>query len=241
MGWLDEGLEFLKGAFKTPVELVGAKKFSTETFAEIKTIDPLKDTFSVTTLAALRDLINCNAEKLTEAAIPLIHIVNHAEVRLEVGLSDVEGRRQVFAKASPVPYDGFKFNAYHSVENFVIAIQAHFALTPDRDYLLKTASRVTDEGVTVAEDDGISQRVTVNAALALKTAETLKSRVSLRPFRIFPEVEQPESEFIFRAKKSDQGVLLALHEADGGKWKVRAIENIAWHLRNLEIKLPIIS
>lgn len=245
MSWLMEGLAFLKQNFKPEVvkSIDGSKLFSEKTFIEIKhKLDPLKDTFNVTTLAALRDLINCNAEKIDASPTPLIHIVNFADVRLEVGDSDIEGRRQVFAKATPVPYDGFKFNAYHSVENFVIAIQAHFYWTLDRDYLLTTASKITDEGVTTSEDDGVSQKITVNASIALKTSEKLKSRVDLKPFRIFPEVDQPRSEFIFRAKKSDQGILLALHEADGGKWKVEAIENIAKHLRQeLDVKLPIIA
>jgi hypothetical protein len=71
----------------------------------------------------------------------------------------------------------------------------------------------------------------------------LKSRVTLAPFRTFTEVEQPASDFIFRAKqmKPDSLPQLALFEADGGKWRLAAIENIAAFLRNHATGVQVIS
>ena len=51
--------------------------------------------------------------------------------------------------------------------------------------------------------------------------------VTLRPYRTFNEVEQPASQFIFRINKMAN---LALFEADGGKWQLEAIGNIARYL-----------
>ena len=45
----------------------------------------------------------------------------------------------------------------------------------------------------------------------------------LAPFRTFIEVEQPESEFLFRL--SDR-TTFTLDEADGGAWKIKAKANI---------------
>ena len=53
--------------------------------------------------------------------------------------------------------------------------------------------------------------------------------VTLRPYRTFNEVEQPASQFVFRINKLAN---LALFEADGGKWKLEAVESIANYLKN---------
>lgn len=242
MAWLDEALKFLQDQFSPSIQDVGDKKFSNKSFTEIKPApDPLHGQFDVTTLSALRDLIKSDVEKISGSDLPLIHIINHVEARLLTGISDEHGRRRMFARATPPAYQGFKFDQYQGLENFRIGIQAHFAPTPDRDYLLSIASKVTDGEVATSEDDGVSQQVTVQAGLSLKATETLRSRVTLAPFRTFPEVDQPQSEFIFRARKSQTGAELALFEADGGKWKVTAVQNIAFTLRNLEIALPVIS
>ena len=242
MTWLIEGLQFLKEHFAPTIREVGDKTFSDQIFTEIKPAPALlHGHFEVTTLGALRDLINSNVEKITDATAPLLHIVNHQEVQLLTGISDEHGRRRTFAKAKPSSYKGFTFDSWYTLEAFRVGIQAHFAPTPDREYLLGIASKVTDGEVVVSEDDGVSQQVEMKANLALKGSEKLRGRVTLAPFRTFPEVDQPSSEFIFRAQKTDKGPQLALFEADGGKWKVAAVENIAFRLRDLSITLPIIS
>lgn len=239
---IETALKYLKSQFAPTMVKVGEKYFSDETFTEIKPLpDPLHGHFDVTTLGSLRDLINANVEKLKESDLPMLHIVNHQEVRLLTGISDEHGRRRTFAKATPPAVKGYVFDTWYPLEQFRIAIQAHFALTPDREYLLSIASKVTDGEIVVSEDDGVSQQVEMKAGLALKGSEKLRARVLLAPFRTFAEVDQPKSEFIFRAQKTDKGPQLALFEADGGKWKVTAVENIAFRLKDLEITLPIIA
>lgn len=53
--------------------------------------------------------------------------------------------------------------------------------------------------------------------------------VELAPYRTFLEVEQPESQFIFRMK---DGPRCAIFEADGGAWRNQAITNIREYLKN---------
>ncbi len=52
--------------------------------------------------------------------------------------------------------------------------------------------------------------------------------MTLRPYRTFAEVEQPASQFVFRINQNAQ---MALFEADGGKWRLEAINNIANYLK----------
>lgn len=63
---------------------------------------------------------------------------------------------------------------------------------------------------------------------------TVKPRVTLRPFRTFLEVEQPESVFILRLNSNGE---INLISADGGAWKLEAVRNIAGyfeeHLKDL--------
>jgi hypothetical protein len=88
--------------------------------------------------------------------------------------------------------------------------------------------------VQVSEDDSISQKATLRQGVALKgEPEKVKARVTLAPYRTFREVEQPASDFIFRLKNAaeNQPPTLALFEADGGKWKLQAMQNIGAFLR----------
>lgn len=50
----------------------------------------------------------------------------------------------------------------------------------------------------------------------------------LRPFRTFLEVEQPESQCVFRINERGS---CALFEADGGLWKYHAKESIHEYLK----------
>ena len=62
--------------------------------------------------------------------------------------------------------------------------------------------------------------------------------VTLRPYRTFTEVTQPESEFVFRMKDDSMSVYCALFEADGGAWKREAMKNIKEHLEVELVDLP---
>jgi hypothetical protein len=58
----------------------------------------------------------------------------------------------------------------------------------------------------------------------LKQSTLIKPVVSLKPFRTFLEVEQPESNFLLRV---GERIKIGLLEADGKKWVLDAKENIA--------------
>jgi hypothetical protein len=69
----------------------------------------------------------------------------------------------------------------------------------------------------------------VTAKSGISTVENVivPNPVMLCPFRTFAEVEQPESEFVFRMQT---GFKAALFEADGGKWKLYAMQNVKAYL-----------
>ncbi|MED3469309.1 hypothetical protein P4485_32040, partial [Bacillus thuringiensis] len=82
---------------------------------------------------------------------------------------------------------------------------------------------VVDEMVKGIEDDGVSQAVTVKTGTATRGQAKVPNPVELMPYRTFVEVEQPESRFVFRMR---EGARCGLFEADGGAWKLEAMNNI---------------
>ena len=64
----------------------------------------------------------------------------------------------------------------------------------------------------------------------------------MAPFRTFPEVEQPTSQFVFRAKcDGENKPYLMLVEADGGRWKIEAISTIRKAMEAFALDIPIIA
>lgn len=67
--------------------------------------------------------------------------------------------------------------------------------------------------------------------VASKAEAIVPSPCVLKPFRTFPEVEQPASKFIFRMRDGMRDTVeAALFEADGGAWKNEARANISTYL-----------
>ena len=112
---------------------------------------------------------------------------------------------------------------WRNQQEAIIELRSRFLPTDDTAYLLDLISRInTEEGVK-SEDNGVSQTVVAKKGVTLQQTELVKPRVSLRPFRCFREVAQPESEFILRL---DEDGRVGLFEADGGIWKMEAKDNI---------------
>lgn len=123
-----------------------------------------------------------------------------------------------------------KFGTYLSIEEFIIMLKSKFIVTEDLETIIKVVGNITDENVTNYNDDGITQKVTTKTGIARVGEVALPPKIKLRPFRTFVEVEQPESEFLLRARKGYEGIEFALFEADGGAWKKEAIKNIEKYL-----------
>lgn len=109
-------------------------------------------------------------------------------------------------------------------QSAIIEIKSRFIPTEDSEYLLGLISRMKKEEGVRSDDNGVSQTVTAKSGVSLVAVEGVKPRLTLRPFRTFREVEQPDSEFILRL---DDNGRVGLFEADGGIWRMEAKDNIA--------------
>lgn len=203
-----EALEFLirEGEMKDPIiDLGGQGTYSTTRLERI--ITPKAATLTVSTLTGLVDYVKNNIDEL-EGKL-LIQVKSPREVALYSQLNVDQER-------------------FLDTERFNIMLQSSFVENKDKDALLKYTGLITDDTVKSFGDDGVSQQVTVKTGVASVSQAVVPNPVTLAPFRTFPEIEQPESKFIFRMK---EGPSAALFEADGGAWRNKAILGIKEYLQ----------
>lgn len=135
-------------------------------------------------------------------------------------------RPQLVSVKATVPV--IPFSNWRDQEEFNIMLQSMFINDADRNLVLDFASHLKIEKGAEAQDNGVTQTVTVRDGVASLAHAKTPNPVTLRPYRTFNEVEQPASRFVFRVNKSAN---LALFEADGGKWKLDAVKNISDYLK----------
>lgn len=203
---------------------------------------PIDQAIKVYSLDGFADLIRHKLNDI-DAGDRLIHVADYNVVHLIERTTDEWAQRATEITASPVPTEAFPFGRFLPQEEFIIGVAAKFAETTDKAYVIDIASSLTATGTKQAEDDGLAQKVTVKRGMTIPSEKIVKNRVTLAPFRTFPEVAQPASEFIFRLKadREDQMPTLALFEADGGKWKLEAINQVRRYLDVLDLKIPVIA
>lgn len=219
-----------QAAGKTVV--VGGKAYSTVELYDPRRKDPEPETLVVHTLSGLADYIESNRDEL-DLEQCVLHVVDPTTVELRSRLQGTFQQRLTYVQAKANPLVGaagqaFGFGNWMSHESLVIALQALFAEEGQREEVLSVVGNITDENVREQADDGVTQKVTAKAGVTLATEVDLPNPVQLAPYRTFPDVEQPVSPFILRARKREGvGVQLALFEADGGAWRVEAIQRVA--------------
>jgi hypothetical protein len=230
------------GLAETQEFQVEGKTFTSKPVHEVKPEPPkLAAKVQVFTLQGFADLLREKIEDLDPTGF-LIHITKYNEVVLISKETDEHGRRLELLKAQPVEFEQFKFGQFIGQEEFVIAVASRFVSTPDKDYVLQVASSLTNEAISISEDDGFKQKATIKQGLKVADTVQLKPTVSLAPYRTFPEVGQPISQFVFRARcGGGEPPKLMLIEADGGKWKLDAINEVRRFLSTLAVEIPIIA
>lgn len=194
--------------------------------------DPVASPLTFHTLQGLADYIDSGMENI-DGAYFAVHVLAPGRIDMVSRLNDDQNRDH-FAQVE-LADKGFVFGEFHEHERAMIGIQSLFVDTPERANLLKVLGSITNEEIGTLEDDGVTQKVTAKAGVHLVDRVKLPSPVTLRPYRTFREVEQPASEFILRVKKIPPGTIgVALFEADGGAWKIKAIENVSeWLTKEL--------
>ena len=119
-----------------------------------------------------------------------------------------------------------------SFDEAMIKLRSMFQRAPegeknDVDYILELLSHMSFDQSVKSDDNGITQTVQVRKGVSFVENKAVRPIVTLAPYRTFQEVEQPESEFVFRVY-DDRSI--SLTAADGGMWKLAAREAVKKHL-----------
>lgn len=230
---LRKAIEYIVDLSKPSIEEIKNEMYSDKQLYRIDH-NPHASAIEMNTLSSLIDYIKSGVDKFNGKMI--IHIQSPTNVTLYSSL-DYDRKREYLVEVNArIPE--FSFNKFIDHETFCINLQSKFiddAVT-DRALLLKFAGTVEAGSVAEYGDDGISQKATIKTGIASKDEALVPSPALLRPFRTFVEVGQPISSFIFRMKQDKyDGIQCALFEADGGAWKIDAMESIkAYLVKELE-------
>lgn len=166
----------------------------------------------------------------------IVQVVSPTEVRLISSL-DRDREREILAEVEADIPD-FPFGQFTENEKFIINVQAKFmdgeADKNDKAVILAFAGNVKAGTVTKYGDDGVSQKAAIKKGVTSLSEVEVPSPCKLIPYRTFIEVDQPMSEFIFRVRNDErlESVSCALFDADGGAWKIEAMENIKKYLKS---------
>jgi hypothetical protein len=208
---------------------------------------PRPQTLTVHNIRGFCGFINNDIDGIIKAQKMLIVVDSPEQVRLisENYGDDLKRNVPVEAKIAE-RLEIFPFGKFMSQEAFAIAFRSLFVQKEgdDFEYVLSYASRLTGGTQIEGSDDGITQEVQLKRGVsgALKEKAALKPIVKLSPYRTFREVEQPQSEFLFRVRLNDNDVpTVALFEADGGNWVNQATENIVQYIQSIVADIPVIA
>lgn len=228
---IEKALRYIVGLSEPKVNEINGEQYSDKELFRI-CHNPKAEAIKMTTLRSLVDYIRSETDTMDEKMI--IQVTSPTKVTLYSQL-DLDRIREVLVEVN-AELPAFSFGKFIGHEQFIIGVQSKFIPNTDSQLLLKFAGTVV--GGTIADygDDGVSQKATIKTGLASNSDAVIPSPAALKPYRTFTEVEQPESQFVFRMKEDKyDGVQCALFEADGGAWRLEAMENIKEYLeRELE-------
>ena len=231
---LKKALEYLMGLNEPHTEYINGDTYSDKPLYRIGTYYPKAEPLRINTLTGMLDYIKSSTDEMVEKMI--IEVSSPTSVVMYSSLDENRDRECLMEANAVLPE--FKFDCFYDQEIFCISLQSKFIENDDRDLLLKFAGTV--EAGTVAQygDDGVSQKATIKTGLTSKSEALIPSPVKLKPYRTFPEIEQPESDFVFRMKEGHGGIACAIFEADGGAWKFEAMQNIKAYLQEALKEYP---
>lgn len=190
-------------------------------YTQIKPDLEYPDTLTLNSLDALVKLVRTEA---TEDDAPLYITIPSPTLVRCFGQPDPELRyiRKLYYEAKATDVPGWDAKTQLGFEEAQIALRTRFQETQDTAYAMKLLSDISCGAKIVYNDNGIATTITTQKGVALQTNAQIKPLVSLKPYRTFQEVEQPESIFLIRI--NDRGI--SFTEADGGMWKLSARETV---------------
>lgn len=219
---IKEALQYIVGLGNVELHDIGRQTFSNQRLHVIE--EPKAAAINVRSLSGLVDYLKSDFDQ-DGFEQRMVHIINPVEVNVFSTFNGDYERNQYVSANAMLPK--FSFDSFYNAEDMNIKLQSAFVKNEDRDIMLQVVGNIKEEAVQTIGDDGTSQAVTAKTGVATVSTVKVPNPVVLAPYRTFVEIEQPESEFIFRMQS---GPRCALFEADGGAWKIEAMARIKAYL-----------
>lgn len=208
----------------------------------------LPEPLTFNTLGALSGYLHANRDDLVLEYLT-VHVVSPTEVRLLGPLEGEDEKRATFARAVATDLVADFVNKDHQQAPFRVGVMTRFQDTEAQAALLALTVRLTEQQTLETTDDGRSQQVTAKKGVALAEQVNVPNPQHLVGFRTFREVEQVAVPYVLRVNNSGRrfdgdvpGPVLALHEADGGAWKLTAVERVvAWLRANVPAAIHVLG
>lgn len=206
------------------------------------------DPICTQTLSSLIDYVKQNPDSLKFDKI-YIHVLTPQRAILEsITFGDFK-QKECYFKSTYSPPE-FNFNNYYDKEEFLIKLNSLFVQNDDLLEVIGKIAKSINGVIKESDDDGITQKISVKKGISLENETRLPRLVELQPFRTFPEIVQPPSAFLLRARSekenpenNERETSFSLFEADGGAWKNQAILQIKEYLQEQlkDINIMIIA
>lgn len=221
---IKEALQYIVGLSEAHVQEIHGHTYTDKMMHRVDEYYPQAEPIRINTLSGLVEYIKSGIDTMPEM---IVEVSGPTRVCLYSQLNPNRERETLMIADARIP--DIPLNQFIGQESFCIGLQSMFEHTDDLDLLKKFAGTV--EAGTVAEygDNGVSQKATIRQGIASKAEAIVPNPVRLKPYRSFLEVEQAESSFVFRMKEHD-GIRCGLYEADGGAWKLDAMQKIKAYL-----------
>jgi hypothetical protein len=217
---IKEALQYIVGLGNTRIEKDGERLFSTQPLHAIDAAIP--DAINVRSLSGLVEYLKSHFDGTLNL---MVHVVSPTEVNAFTTFNRDYDRGTLIVAKAMLP--SISFGSFSDVESFNILLQSCFVRNEDRDIMLQVVGNIKEEAVNNIGDDGVSQSVVAKTGVATVAPVKVPNPVYLKPYRTFVGVEQPESAFVFRMQS---GPKCALFEADGGSWKLEAMQRVKGYL-----------
>lgn len=212
---------------------INGKEFATKpVYNQPLPDEPITAPLAVSTLTGFVDF--CSTVTPDEH---VIHVLSFQRVALLSKIQGVKRQREAFVIAD-CGAPSYPFGKFMDQAEFMIAIQTQFMDYGDRQKIMRVVGTIKGEDSKTSLDDGVTQRVTASSGTVLLQEVSLPNPVALKPFRTFPEIDQPPSLFVLRVNDE---MKIALFEADGARWKHEAILGIREYLQGKTKDIPIVA
>lgn len=184
------------------------------------------ETLRLNSLDSLVKMIHTEALERYDTPI-YITVPNHETVHcFSQPYDSLREERVLYYIVDATDVPGWKPEQSLKFEEAIIAIQTRFQESADTPYLLKLLNEISTGSKVTYSDNGIATSIVTQSGISLQTKEAIRPIVTLKPYRTFQEVEQPESKFLIRI--NERGINFI--EADGGMWKLKARQTVKEYL-----------